>query len=546
MRWRARAGIAFAVLGFLTLGSQPVARWIVSTAISRFVSGEVTIDGTVRWDPLKHAWSCGQFQFESANGQTWRAERMTVRMDPKEFLRRNLVVDSAHVEGITMRADSVQPATPDEADVLRALPSFSIDTWIESELNRQKSKILSAVQSREYHKRDLQQRLDQLRERCDSTLAPSESNPMRSRQVANEVQREIASLLQAMAEERIRIRELDSNLQHRAVHWTIAWQDELSNSISQSIPNPSASAHLVVKKCIKEHWDSFRAILSVASVSTQSLGEAVSETRGTDVPIPGLPRNYALIRTASLTGQLETDLGSKMPFRAKLVGMGDANVPANPKSEWRFERTGIEPSGAESGKAIIVNVQTSSGLQFPWLAPTRGSQELTWIDPALPYAASKSASESASHLRWTRGEKGDNMEVAFPVGILIQPQSSTWSEWQSYWDQVVKEHHCERLVASWWTEAGSMEQSADPWQCSGLELDPETGALAEEIWEETRARYVDGVTQRLQPRISGLISGMGPFLDETWSAGLQQHLDGLADMERDANWLRTRWNARER
>jgi hypothetical protein len=464
-------------------------------------------------------------------------------MDPKEFLRRNLVVDSASVDGITIRIDDLEPATPDDVDMLRAFPSFSPDTWLESEFNERKSEILSATQSRNFGSLELQQRLDHLRDRCDSTQIPSESNPLRAWQEANEVRREIACLLQAIAEERIRIRELGAGLRQRNEKWTSEWRDELSMSISQSIPNPKTLAHLFVKNCVKKHLNSFREILSVATVLTQPLGEMVSRTRGTDVSIPGLPRSYTLIRAASLTGQLETNSGNRFPFRAKLTGIGDENSPANPKSEWRFERTGFEPFGGERGKAIVVSVRTSTGFRVPCQAATLGCQELAWVDPALPHAALNSASDSTSHLRWSRGEQGDSMEVAFPVVILLQTQPSVWSEWQLHWDRMVQRHRGERLVASWRTASCSMEPKTDPWRCQGIELHPDTAALAEEIGEETRALFVDGVLQRLQPRISDLVSAIDLFLDQTWSTGTQQHLNALDDMERDANWLRARCKA---
>ncbi|MCU0709029.1 MAG: hypothetical protein MUF23_12110, partial [Pirellula sp.] len=489
MKWRARAGIAIAVLGFLALGSQPVARWIVSSTLSRFVPGGLAIEGAVRWDPIQQAWSCSQLRFHSDSGQTWRAERMTVRLDSKEFLRRNLVVDSARIDGITIETDDRRFVTEDELVHPVEIPCFSVDSWLHSVLIRHKNEILSASQSREFRRRELQQQWKHLRDRCESIQLAVDSHPLRGQQPAIEARQEIVSLMQSIAEERIRVRELNQRFASFSDQWRQEWRDEISEAIVRSLPDPNTSAHLIVKNSIVQHWMSHRDFISVASTSARPIHEIASKARGTDIELPGVSRNYLLVRNASLVGHLEPNRGDKVRFRANLVDLGDSASRFVPKSGWRFE------PAIGSGITVDVSVEGPGNRSEIKQAGSREYQVVSWGRTA--------DSETSSRAIWIRDNDMEKVELVCPIGILAnqQPllqeplfqggQSPIAADWQGCWDRAVRNRRGQCIAACWWVETASSGPARDPWQCQNMEVHPNTINLSKEIWNDTQTEYLE-------------------------------------------------------
>jgi hypothetical protein len=63
-------------------------------------------------------------------------------------------------------------------------------------------------------------------------------------------------------------------------------------------------------------------------------------------------------------------------------------------------------------------------------------------------------------------------------------------------------------------------------------------SLVSEIWKQTLATYVSRASDRMSPRIPGLHAAMEMFRRQCWSDGMQQHMDSLAEFEREALVLR--------
>lgn len=518
MRWRARAGLAIAILAILGVGFQPVSRWIVANTLSRFIAGQVRIEGDSHWDPWKLVWTCDQLSIELSQGERWKADRMAVRLNPEEFLRRNLVVDSAEIEGVRIGMhDPTELSSLDPTEPSPDTPAFSIEHWIDSVLAHHKSAILSASQSRDHRRRELQQQWNDLRERCQVRASMVDSHPYRSRQIDDQIRHETTKLSQALAEERIRIRELDWQWKQWSDQWRETWRDQLVDSISHSIPSKSASAHLFVKKSICEHWDAHQSLVSLASQATRPIREVSSNARGSDLALPGLPRNHTLIRTAHLSGSVEGNNGTSIRFRAHVEGLGDAASAIEPKSEWQFE-----PITEKAGRVIRVRVE---------------HQNVAWC--------SDLESDSASRAAWVHTQGGNHLEVLFPIRVLASRPSSrtresdvTVSDWQSCWDRAVQSHPGKQVAARCSLAVVTPEHIANPQRLREIELAPETATLVETIWDEAEDLYVDRLAQRAEPRISVVVAAIDTFLVHSWTNGMQEHLDVLADLEREVTSLK--------
>jgi hypothetical protein len=79
-----------------------------------------------------------------------------------------------------------------------------------------------------------------------------------------------------------------------------------------------------------------------------------------------------------------------------------------------------------------------------------------------------------------------------------------------------------------------------------MEVHPNTINLSKEIWNDTQTEYLEKLLTLAEPSVDWLVSTMEPFLDHSWSSGMQAHLDELADLERDTIELKARWIVNQR
>jgi ribosomal protein L29 len=526
MKWRDTAGLTVAVLALLGIGSQPVARWIATRTVSQFVSADADLLGSTHWDPARHAWTCYDLKIAADGGESIRVARSTIRIDANEFLRRNLVIDSAQADGIVVRVPMGERASSDVSQAASMFPAFSSDAWMDSLLNQHKGDVLSAARGREQRRKELQQDLERLQKRCAGMQTDSSSNPLRGRGEIQEVQREIANLLQALAEERIRVRETDRELEQTVKRLREGWREDVARSIAQSLPERSRLIQQIAEQSIAEYWESRRALLSYAAATAKPLKELKSNNRGTEIPIVGISKNYLRIRTATLSGWMEIGNRTPVRFQASIQGWGDRSGAVNPKSDWRFEL-----ASSASSPIIHTHVERADDGEG-WI--------VTWCEDSDAQLACR------GHLLTT--DQGERLEISIPLDALssVDPSGAMVfggaTEWQTCWKRVLLGYRERELVASLPLVPADAEGVAGSWHCTAPQVHPDSLAVMADAWDKTLEHYTASVSDRMQSRIGGLCVAMEQFRSQGWIEGVQTHSTNLAEIERKTLDLRASWD----
>lgn len=534
MRWRESAGMTIAVLALLGLGAQPIARWMVTRAISQYVPGKATVAGSVSWDPTRHVWTCYDLRLDADGHGAVNAVRATFHLDSKAFLRRDLVVDSARVDGLVVHVPKSSPEIRNEQQLVSAFPAFSPDVWADTLLHQQKIAVLSASQRHDIRHLELRKQLDSLRKRCDEIKAAASPNPLRSRSDIQEVRRDVANLLQALAEERIQIRETDRTLERNTSRLQDAWREDMSQSITDQLPQTPVLVQELAEHYLAHYWESRRFLMRCASTTAAPLQEREFSSRGSEVRIPGLPRNHLTIRSATLAGSIQTEDETPIRFRAEVTGWGDASSAIDPRSDWRFEMAGNKTTSKIHAhvERTARTTSTASGIPQGFL--------LTWTEHADPELKSRGI--------WKTTADGDQIDLSVPVDSIADMSRSSpsiafegKSDWESCWTSAIEKFRGRYLNASLPLTVAQPSGTADFWQCSNPQVSPESLILVTQIWEETLAAYVARMSQRMQSRVGGIHQTMEQCRTQRWSAAQRDHLESLAKLEREALSLRERW-----
>lgn len=525
MKWRDSAGLTIAVLILLGFSAQPVARWIVKRTVSQYVPGTATMAGNAYWDPVRHLWTCNELRVESAGGESLHASRATIRLDANELIRRNLVIDSLRVDGMVVQVPKKQQDIhAGDLESGTTFPVFSPDAWADTLLSQHKSLVLSASQRREHRRSELQQQLEQLQRRCADLETAASANPLRNRIDFQEVRRDVVQLVQSLAEERIRIREADRELATGAERFQTVWSDDLTQSIMHRLPDQSRLVQLIAQKSLAQYWESRERLMSYASLTARPLKEREAVARGTEVSIPGLPKNYTMIRSANLAGIIAIQDQQPIRFRAAVTGWGDTSCTLDPKSEWQFEF-----AGSSASSIIQARVERCpSDATDQW--------NITWTEHPNP--------ELTSRGHWQTTSNGQRCDLTIPLDSIAElSQSSMLSafegknDWESCWSKTIDGYRGRYLHASLSLDPfGSIDESSQ--QKMDPEVSQESMSLVSEIWKQTLATYVSRASDRMSPRIPGLHAAMEMFRRQCWSDGMQQHMESLAELERKALVLR--------
>jgi hypothetical protein len=552
MRWRDSAGLIFAVLVLLGLGAQPVARWIVTRAVSSYVQHDPLIAGTVSWDPVGNTWTCNDFRVGAGTGGSVHVTRATVRVDSSALFRRNLVIDSAKVDGLNIRL-------PDEEEDLRraessaspenrmgVVPAFSAEAWSNQFMNPFRSQVLSVAQRRENRRYELRQEWERIQNRARELETALNPNPLRKRVDVQEFRRDMAKLIQAFAEERIIVRETSRDLDRGLARLEREWMIELGRSIDGDLPESSHWVQQLADRCLVQYWDARRPWISYAVAATLPLQESPPSARGREIPIPGLPRNYVMIRSVHVSGSLETEDRNKIRFRGSIRGWGDPSCALDPTSEWEWEVPDANAISVVKARIERPHRVDDGSVKAPAILDRREGLLITWQEHSNP--------DRTSRGHWRSTSWGDRFELAIPIESLAELSRTGdviafdgSSEWMECWDQAIAASGGEYLHAS--LPLGGRSTTgrwAGSWKCSDPEMDRESFARFTQIWEATLATYRTKMTERMRPRIRGLIDAMEQFRLHGWTDGVPGYLDALEDLERDAVALQDRWAESDR
>lgn len=542
MKWRDSAGLTIAVTALLGFSAQPVARWIVNRTVSQFASGAATTAGNVSWDPVSQTWTCSNLRIETGGGEWVQAARATVRLDANELFRRNLVIDSAKVDGMILQFPQIHDDHGSRSNPsISTFPEFSLDAWADTVLNQHKSDVLSASQRRDRRRLELRQQMDRLLSRCAEIESVSTPNPLRSRRDIQEVRREVADLLQALAEERIRTREADHKLAMATEKFQEAWRDDLAQSVVNLMPEKSRLVQHIVDRSFAQYWESRGPLIAVASSTGRPLQEQPSSTRGRDVSLPGLPKNHLKIRSANLSGMIEIENKKPIRFRASITGWGDEHGATEPQSKWHFEMVGTDSSSTI--EAVVGRANRTDPSPVAIESPPGSSEDLmiTWTEHTDPALTSRG--------HWQTTAKGDRFDLTIPVDSIANLSRSDISiafegkmDWQSCWNAAMENYRGRYLSASLLLASRDSIGSDYPCHDQHPEANEESLVLVSEIWERTLANYLGSISTRMQTRIGTLHTVMEQFRTQCWSEGAQQHHDFLADLEREAQALQDNWD----
>jgi hypothetical protein len=361
--------------------------------------------------------------------------------------------------------------------------------------------------------------LDRLQSRCEDNQANAAANPLRSRGDGHDARREIAIFIQALAEERIRVRETDRELANTSLRFRDTWREDLAQAILPPLPERTHWIEGVAERYLARYWESRRLLLRCASATAWPLQRQDSMTRGKEVDIPGIPNHYVQVRSASLAGYIDVEEEKPTRFRATVKRWNDARNAGESESDWYFELP-----GNDEPEAIRVHVE-GTGL--------RNEFALTW--------AEQSDQKRDCRGQWQSHPDGDRFELTLPIDCIAHGALEGQMDWESSWYSAIKNHRDRSLRVSIPLLDGNDVGIADDWRCDRPQIRPESFDLLSQIGEETLAMVLASHVDRIQPRLGGLIRAMEQFRNLYWTSDKQSRLDAIAKLEREAVSLRNRW-----
>jgi hypothetical protein len=527
MMGRGRWSLAIGSLVILGLGAQPALRWSVSNTLSRFVNGSVRLDGALSWSIQDHTLTLHDLHMQKAGRQAMQARRVVAKIDAQEFLRRNLVIDSAIVEGASIRMEPPSASAVDSAQQhdLVSVPPFPSSQWLENRKTEIQTGFQSVAEERLLVRRRLAAQCDRLRDQIPNELS-DDPHPWSTLDRNDGLRQGIHALRQSLAEERVKVREIDRAWERESTELPATWRDAFQKAIAASLPDPQTAARRYVEAYASHFVRSHHPYLSVALHSVHPVSRITPRGAGTDVTLPGIPDNFTQVRQASLKGAIHPTAALPIPFEATLQHWGDpnGNTPP-PQSEWRFQ-------ASDTNNELVVRSRVVSS------SADRASPTLIALN--ITRAKDTDASQGTS-LRWIRASTDADaptlLHIETPLlwcdmGLSPDPLNAEWqiclkAAFQKGEPPLIRgEVRFESPRESHWSFDG--EFACDP-TCL-MPLPP--------IWLEAQDRFIastlENVAHQFQPAIEEELQRRSGL----WLNLARDHHQALNGIEREINELR--------
>ncbi len=516
MKWRARAGMIVVVLVVLGVSAQPTSRWIVSKSLARTLAGQVRINGSLFWSAPDETLHVRNVSLDSAAWGRVQIDRLQARIDPYEFLQRNLVINSATLQGVVLhreRDTSLVSRKARETGIHRssAAPAFELHAWLESIRRESEDRTLEITDQCERIGEHLVSRFDTIERRAHS-ISQLDQNPLRNRVQIEELRRDCLGLRQALAEERVRLREIDREIRRASQRMLEEWHVTLGDAIAASLPDRRPAIERTILDHVEVHLRSRQTILEVLMATAFPSPAASERSLGVDVPLPGIENRFTLVRSANIQGQIES--GSQVPieFACAVTGWTDVTEPdanfsrGQPALRWQFEVP--DATGVRSLQAEVLHETSSSGAAaqttidlFDATRPVIREHTRLVLDRVsgetrgtvqLPMTASiATQSTDAANPDWN----GCLLDAMSDPPLMIEAQVQTICDWKD---------------REWCRSLGAECRIAD-----------ESWTSLEQRWDSARRHYVERGTTAAMPQAK-------PVIEQAVDEGRMAWLEGAS------------------
>lgn len=428
MKFRHRLLILATVLGGGAIAFQPTMRVFIERRLSQSMRSDVHIqsskislmDSTVAMDNIS---------IRGTDSSRITIEKAAFHFDPSQFLRRNLILDSAIAEGMWI---PLAPPTESELPKLAGPgfqfeePKINFGDDTRSQMMTYTAPLRASVDS-EF---DAQQKshiaignaLDALEQKLDEAV-PDESvpNPLRLRFLIEDARKELAILKQSMAEDRVDRKNSDKRFKAAIDNARQNWDSRVRSNINMEAPSAKIVASYLANAALVREFNSLRPLMNMvatpirasespkarlaqnefgtvstpanhpkidlASVFPTSTAHPLQISRGIDVPLPGITENAMALRVGRFRGT------------AMVRSESIENTALNSEYSFdlRLERLSSRlPSSDQTPAKATADIRSPNGSSLIHIESTNGANGASVAETSQPILTTTVVTESAS------------------------------------------------------------------------------------------------------------------------------------------------------
>lgn len=593
MAWRRRLAILFSLAVLAAFAAEPMLRALSYRTLSQLLDRQVTIEGKAKLSIHDGTLRVKDVRFDSPSGQSFEIEQVTAKINQKDFLSRNLVIDHATVQGLAIRSgikrsmtspssNSLESATGrheilGEATIRRSnqltpFPRFDATEWSNSYRSTLKQLAQQLSNQRSATKNSLETRLATLKRRLPN-VPLAEQNPLRDRAVIESIRSEFVAIRQSIAEERVALRDIERNLPEEVNRVQQHWASEMEPAIAATLPEFENSIRSSLMEYVNQLLEESEPLLQIVQDSLSPLSESHSTSanlasQGADVPIPGFSGNHVLIRSATIQGWLVPFEKKRIPFDCQLSQWGHGKPTIDsPKAHWRFRLPGdfgvVEIAAMRSRSTtlpqatlpIVANdpQSTTTDTDHPLQSTTNDAiagelirmvsqgpvSKPTRVAIDLDRTRWKLAVETPLVARWRNPVQDDSTPAIMGINSEANP----------LWASMLMEE----LIAASPDEPLMLRADCTQWQTNlrnsqathrqsrDVQLDARCLFELEPIWKKTQTRYIEKVTNESMPVSRNIIVKAIQELNDHWAEQLRSQNETLHRLEQEWSTLRNQW-----
>ncbi|MFN9984455.1 MAG: hypothetical protein ACK52S_02785 [Pirellula sp.] len=593
MAWRRRLAILFSLAVLAAFAAEPMLRALSYRTLSQLLDRQVTIEGKAKLSIHDGTLRVKDVRFDSPSGQSFEIEQVTAKINQKDFLSRNLVIDHATVQGLAIRSgikrsmtspssNSLESATGrheilGEATIRRSnqltpFPRFDATEWTNSYRSTLKQLAQQLSNQRSATKNSLETRLATLKRRLPN-VPLAEQNPLRDRAVIESIRSEFVAIRQSIAEERVALRDIERNLPEEVNRVQQHWASEMEPAIAATLPEFENSIRSSLMEYVNQLLEESEPLLQIVQDSLSPLSESHSTSanlasQGADVPIPGFSGNHVLIRSATIQGWLVPFEKKRIPFDCQLSQWGHGKPTIDsPKAHWRFRLPGdfgvVEIAAMRSRSTtlpqatlpIVANdpQSTTTDTDHPLQSTTNDAiagelirmvsqgpvSKPTRVAIDLDRTRWKLAVETPLVARWRNPVQDDSTPAIMGINSEANP----------LWASMLMEE----LIAASPDEPLMLRADCTQWQTNlrnsqathrqsrDVQLDARCLFELEPIWKKTQTRYIEKVTNESMPVSRNIIVKAIQELNDHWAEQLRSQNETLHRLEQEWSTLRNQW-----
>jgi hypothetical protein len=593
MAWRRRLAILFSLAVLAAFAAEPMLRALSYRTLSQLLDRQVTIEGKAKLSIHDGTLRVKDVRFDSPSGQSFEIEQVTAKINQKDFLSRNLVIDHATVQGLAIRSgikrsmtspssNSLESATGrheilGEATIRRSnqltpFPRFDATEWSNSYRSTLKQLAQQLSNQRSATKNSLETRLATLKRRLPN-VPVAEQNPLRDRAVIESIRSEFVAIRQSIAEERVALRDIERNLPEEVNRVQQHWASEMEPAIAATLPEFENSIRSSLMEYVNQLLEESEPLLQIVQDSLSPLSESHSTSanlasQGADVPIPGFSGNHVLIRSATIQGWLVPFEKKRIPFDCQLSQWGHGKPTIDsPKAHWRFRLPGdfgvVEIAAMRSRSTtlpqatlpIVANdpQSTTTDTDHPLQSTTNDAiagelirmvsqgpvSKPTRVAIDLDRTRWKLAVETPLVARWRNPVQDDSTPAIMGINSEANP----------LWASMLMEE----LIAASPDEPLMLRADCTQWQTNlrnsqathrqsrDVQLDARCLFELEPIWKKTQTRYIEKVTNESMPVSRNIIVKAIQELNDHWAEQLRSQNETLHRLEQEWSTLRNQW-----